>query len=80
MILFELMQWLIKKIFYYIARPIIWIITARDCRHCKYGGWMSNSRWYGDPFGWYCDRTYNPDIRACQKTPWRCKFERRERR
>ena len=77
MILLEFFGDLIKWVFYHTTRPIIWIITARDCRHCKYGGWNLHSRWFKDPFGWHCERNYHPDKVACLRTPWRCKFVRR---
>lgn len=80
MILLEFLWGLIKWLFYYITRPIIWIITARDCRHCRHGCWNTTSRWYYDPFGWHCGRDYHPDKVACYETSWRCKFERRCRK
>lgn len=79
MILLEFVQSVLKKIFYFTLRPIIWIITARDCRHCKHGRWCTESTWYNDPFGWCCGKNYSPDTWACMKTPWRCKFERRRK-
>ena len=79
MIVIEMICGICKWIAYYVSRPVIWVVTARDCRHCKYGSWSIRSRWYYDPFGWYCRRNYHPDMVACQKTPWRCKFERRRK-
>lgn len=76
MILLEFLWGCIKWLFYYTTRPVIWIITARDCRHCKYGRQFTTNRWYYNPFGWYCDRNYIPDKIACWSTPWRCKFEK----
>ena len=80
MILIEFLCGVAKWLFYHITRPIIWIITARDCRHCKHGRWKTTSRYYNDPFGWYCGRNYHPDTCACLSTPWRCKFEKREKK
>ena len=75
MILIELLWDVIKWMFYYTTRPIIWVITARDCRHCYYGRLIRGR--YHNPFNWGCNRNYCPDIRVCRETPWRCKFKRR---
>lgn len=70
MILLEFMWWSIKTIFWFVARPIIWIITARDCRHCKNG----RTNHMGDCFCGF----HNPTKEAaCKETPWRCYFERK---
>lgn len=78
MIILEVILFFAKKLFYYTLRPIIWIVTARDCRHCKYGRWNTYSCWYCDPFGWHCGIGWIPDEEKCQSTPWRCKFKRRK--
>lgn len=78
MIIIEAIRGIFKLLFYYITRPIIWLVTARDCRHCKYGHWRTCSNWYYNPFGWSCGRNCTPDRNACLKSPWRCKFEKKE--
>ena len=37
MILIELAVNFLKFACYGLARFIVWVITARDCKHCKYG-------------------------------------------
>ena len=37
MIIAEFLAWLLKKAGYAVSRPVIWLVTARDCRHCKHG-------------------------------------------
>lgn len=73
MIIFELLMRALKMAGYGIARPMIWVVTARDCKHCIHGlrGWGHR---------WRCGLNYIPDQEACIHTPWRCKFERRKRR
>ena len=80
MIILEFLWLFIKWIFYYTTRPIIWLITARDCRHCRYGVWLKVFKSYYNPFNWGCDVTVCDQKYACQSTPWRCHFERRERK
>lgn len=84
MIILEFLWLGMKWIFYYTARPIIWLITARDCRHCEYGIWSKGHISYYNPFNWDCDfieygRKAEIKNKAyeCQCTPWRCHFERR---
>ena len=72
MILIEFLCWIFKKIYYYTARPIIWFITARDCRHCKHG---RKGITYHGLYG--CTLRYDPDVVKCRECPWRPKFERR---
>ncbi len=79
MILLELLWGIIKWLFYYITRPIIWIITARDCRHCKHGRKITHGGWHYNPFIWGCGITHCPTSSACLDSPWRCKFERRKK-
>ena len=76
MIIVELIAEAFKCISYLISRPIIWVITARDCRHCIYGR-LKSSGWYYSSSGWYCSRNYQPDVYKCKDTPWRCGFKRR---
>ena len=48
MILIEFLWWFGKNLIYYTLRPIIWFITARDCRHCKHSELLLwNSFWRG---------------------------------
>lgn len=37
MILIELVVNFLKFVCYSSARFVVWIITARDCKHCKHG-------------------------------------------
>ena len=72
MILLEFIWGLVKFLFYCVARPIIWIITARDCRHCAYS-FLNHQG-----FCYCCFGDNHPLKKACLRTPWRCKFERRK--
>ena len=72
MILLEFMWWLIKFLFYCVARPIIWVITARDCRHCKH----SCTNHMGQCYCGFGEHHYKYE---CKRTPWRCNFERKRR-
>lgn len=69
MIIIEFLLRLIYYIFYLLARPVIWLITARDCRHCKYGGCNHQGTAY-------CRRDYCVE-EDCKEVPWRRNFERK---
>ena len=72
MIILEFLWWLIKWLFFCVARPIIWIITARDCRHCEHS--FTNHQNFR-----YCGFGDHPYKYECKRTPWRCNFERKRR-
>lgn len=54
-----------------LARLVFWLITARDCRHCKYSKEA------------YCDLECHHDKNTrygknrCRSTIWRCDFKRK---
>ena len=72
MIIAEFLAWLLKKAGYAVSRPVIWLVTARDCRHCKHG-----MRGYANRY--CCTLNYVPAIDKCRSTPWKSSFERRKR-
>ncbi len=63
MILLEAVWFVLKR----VLRFLVWFITARDCRHCKYGYTKSVGRWF-------CS---NSSAHPCDETICRCDFERR---
>ncbi len=72
MILIELVVNIVKRLYYYVARFIIWFITARDCRHCKY--------WNGEHWIYGCNKTnWIPTKVECLNSPYRKHFEREKR-
>lgn len=66
MILLEVVYSALKK----IARFCIWFITARDCKHCKFGGFCWGS--------WHCNKGDLQDKAKCLTTLWRCYFKRKK--
>ena len=79
MILIEFLWWFGKNLIYYILRPIIWFITARDCRHCKHCRLtVWDSAWKGTWKEWECMIKIKEE-KKCKKCPWRCHFERRKK-
>lgn len=74
MILIEFISKIIKFIVYYVARFVIWFITARDCRHCKHSTKVFSSTPY-----YTCNIKWNPTIRECMNSPYRKNFERRNK-
>ena len=76
MIIIEFFIKAIKTIWYYIARFFVWIITARDCKHCKYG---EEDDFY-DGYGiWYCAREDKKYTIECMNSICRVCFERKEK-
>lgn len=71
MIIVEFIVRLVLTIWYGISRFFIWIITARDCRHCIHRQWYLSVRPH-----WFCGLTHIPDREACLASPWRVKFKR----
>lgn len=68
MILIEFILNIIFNIYYYVARFIVWFITARDCRHCKHSGIFHCK--------YYCCKTHIPEKRECLRSIHRKHFER----
>ena len=64
-IIFEAINWL----FWWICRFFYWLITARDCKHCQWGG--CNGGWTG------CWKTEEKQ-EACMKSICRVGFERKK--
>ena len=80
MILLELFNFIFDKLFYWISRPIVWLITARDCRHCRYGGFRQFTNGYRwNTFNYGCKRDLIEEDK-CKDTSWRCNFEKRKRK
>ena len=71
MIVVETMLYVLQKILYLLLRPIIWISTARDCRHCEHGCRVDYRL-----SGWSCNRNYDEFVKKCMYTPWRANFAR----
>ena len=65
MILLEFIFGIIKK----VLRFFVWLITARDCEHCKYGTF---TKW-----GWWCNINEFEKKKTCKTTVMRCYFKRR---
>lgn len=59
----------IKNAFWLIARFFYWIVTARDCAHCK---WCEDNLLY-----FICGRT-DEKREACRKSIRRVAFERKK--
>ena len=68
MIIIEFLWYLIKFLFYYITRPFIWLITARDCKHCKHAAFNHQGYCFCNGVG--------VDEDECKSTSWRCNFKR----
>ena len=65
MILIEYLWKFIKALFYYTVRPIVWLLTARDCKRCKHF-----SVWG------YCTLKNWSNRTKCKDSVHRCHFER----
>jgi hypothetical protein len=65
MIIIEFLFGIIKFIGFWVLRFLFWIITARDCKHCKYSY-----------FGSCRLTTYIPQKEACRKSITRKYFEK----
>ena len=83
MIIIEAIINAIRYVALHVARFIFWIITARDCKHCKYRQWNRDGHeWYE----WGCydyshyDRTYHKVTSECYNTITRKKFKRRTKK
>lgn len=69
MIIFELVYKIIYFILWNAMRFIVWVITARDCKHCKYGKLHNRG-------GYVCHLTsYIPDKEKCIKSVTRIFFK-----
>ena len=64
MIVIEYLWKLIKALFYYTVRPIVWLLTARDCKRCEH-----LSCWG------YCTLACSK-MTKCQESVHRCNFKR----
>lgn len=72
MIIYEFFVGLSKLIMYCILRFPIWIITARDCKHCKYSRFIRYT--YDDEYE--CCLTIE-DCCECKDTIMRKYFKRK---
>ncbi len=73
MILIEFIYKNVKKIYYYIARFIIWFITARDCKHCKY----NKVSYWNDRVIYGCGKSNMTTTFECMSSLYRKHFERK---
>ena len=64
MIVIEYLWKFIKALFYCIARPIVWILTARDCKRC-----MNTDGWGR------CTKKWSEKTK-CKESVHRCHFKR----
>lgn len=83
MIIIEFLWDVLREACYYIPRFIIWIITARDCKHCKYREELYCS-YYDDKWTCSCNRIFSNAeeqkfYESCMSTPWRCNFKRKKK-
>lgn len=65
MIIVECLWKFIKNLFYCIARPIVWLLTARDCKRCEHTD------------GWGCCTLAWSKQTKCRDGVHRCHFKRR---
>lgn len=70
MIIIEFICKVICKIYFKVARFVVWIITARDCKHCKH---RKYNWWYKC---YCCESNYTPFIDECMESVYRKNFER----
>ena len=75
MILIEFIVETVKLIWYCIARFTVWILTARDCRHCYYG----RCKGCYDGYEWVCDIQNMVETRKCQDSITRKHFKRKNK-
>ena len=82
MIIIEFIAKSIKIMCWCIARFIVWIVTARDCRHCKYG---ELTYCYADDY-YKCKKAesetnsmydYTQNVMDCKNSILRKNFERK---
>ncbi len=76
MILLEFLWQIVKKVSYHILRLVIWLITARDCRHCQYGRWNGHGKGWNTKNWTRCDIKKYSEKEKCMACPWRCNFKR----
>ena len=75
MILIEFIVATAKLIWYLIARFTVWILTARDCRHCYYG----RCECYYSGNEWMCDLPDHREVRKCQDSITMVHFKRKNK-
>ena len=73
MILIEFFGNILKFTWYCIARFFVWIITARDCKHCKYG----KCEYFTYDVKWMCTREDMRHQRKCDNSITKVYFERK---
>lgn len=71
MILFEWLWRLSARIVYWLIRPFVWFIFARDCKRCQHF-------YYGVGCSRYCHKNID-DMAHCKARPWRPHFVRFKR-
>lgn len=71
MMIFECLWLIAARITYWLLRPVIWFLTARDCERCQY-------YYYGIGCNKYCHKNMG-DMEHCKARPWRPHFERYKR-
>lgn len=79
MIIIEFCVNIIKFAWYIVwhifIRFFVWIITARDCKHCKHG----RQGYFYDGYEWECSKEDRRCVKECVDSITRIHFEHKDK-